>query len=243
MFSPDLEEVRLKYFSQRDSAADAETIALTVASSVPAPDRSYESPFDSPHPIRQVGKQQYTEFRATTEELGRGSLPWSEVEYGFIVVASGIIKCKHAYRRYLKSSPSESYDKPRLKKALLSPRTIAFFLKISGISGVENREYETFFNFRDTHNDEDYDEFTFNPTDCFFEANPLLLSVAEEEAACKRYELIKAGIDNSEFGTCTAREFIPTFWRRTVEACDVASLLDEPERVDETCELPSDRTY
>ena len=239
----DLAEIRATKFSHRDHEADAETIALVVKAGVSTTNQKYDSPFDSQHPIRQVGKQQYTEFRATAEELGQDSLPWSEVEHGFIVISSGIIKCIHAYSRWLKNNCEAEYDKTQLKDALLSPRTISFFLKVSGISEIENREYEAFFSLRTTYADGDYDEFTYDPEENYFSPNPIHEAEAEEEAACRRYELIKAGIDQSEFGSCPAIKFIPLFWRGTVEACDAGGLFDQNNLEDEPCEQSLDRTY
>ncbi|MCB9823257.1 hypothetical protein H6800_03210 [Candidatus Nomurabacteria bacterium] len=243
MFSPDLEEVRLKYFSHRDRTADSQAIARIVGGGIGSTDQTFESPFDSQNPIHQIGKQQYTEFRAAAQEANEMDLPWSEVEHGFIAISSGIIKCIHAYIRYCEAISEAHYDKSQLKAALINPRTISFFLKISSISEVENREYEAFFNLRTPYNDGDHGEFVFNPDSNSFDSDPTLESVAEEEAANAKHELIKLGIDKSEFGNCPATKFIPTFWKNTVEVCDNYGLLDEPVHVDKTCERPSDRTY
>ncbi len=243
MSSYDLAEIRATKFSHRDHEADATAIANTVDAGLAVTDRTFESPFDRSHPIHQIGMQQYANFRVQAEQTGNDSLPWADVEHGFIVVSSGILKCLYAYARCLRETPETQHDKEQLKAALVNPRTITFFIKISSMSDIENREYEVLFNFRTGHSTEDLAEFNFDLAEGRFVPDAELEVEAEEEAACRRYELIKKGIDGSEFGYCPATKFIPLFWRLTVDACDVEGMLEDAYLIPDTCEQPSDRTY
>lgn len=239
----DLAEIRATKFSHRDHEADASAIADTVNAGLPTTDRKFDSPFDRSHPIHQIGMQQYANFRVQAEQTDHDSLPWADVEHGFIVISSGILKCLYAYAKYLRETPETQHDKEQLKAALVNPRTIAFFVKISSMSDIENREYEVFFNFRTGHSTEYREEFNFDLAGNRFVPDTELETEAEEEAACRRYELIKKGIDESEFGYCPATKFIPYFWKLTVDACDDEGMLEDACLIPHTCEQPADRTY
>lgn len=230
--------LRQQYVTPRDRAADARAIELIV-NTAPSNPEVIEQPAKpgKSHPIQLIGLQEYALFRAQAEAVGHGDLPWDDIEHGFVQIGSGIVKCLLAYCQY-KNQVGEDLSGQQLRSALLHPKTISFFVKIAGVSEIENREYETFFNLRGNYTVENHGELQYaDEPEPHFQPKPELINEAEEEAASKRYELIKAGIDESELGTCPALKYIPHFARLIVDACDKAGLLELGSRgvlVDET---------
>lgn len=212
--------------SHRDRAADkqgCEAVVNSCSVLVPVPEELYTPEvaawYESASPIQEIGYRLFGAFKAAAVEEGHDDLPWMVIEHGFIVVTTGIEKCKAAYSKHC-IEQGLIYSEDLLVKALRSPKTLRFFTFIANMPNSQNRCYESYFNLgTGASGREFYEEFEFDPETSSFTPNPLFKLHAQMEASAYIPEDEGLGDVPNEDKVCPAIHLIPRIWHDAVNAC------------------------
>lgn len=219
--------------TQRDRQADKLSCEAVVESCSPLTPLTVDSYapevaiwYDKASPIQKVGYRLYGTFKETALREGHQDLPWMVIQHGFVVVTSGIEKCKAAYIKYC-AEMDQDFDEDTLIIALCNPKTVRFFTFIANMPNKQNRCFESYFNLTSgsTSSREFFEEFEYDLETTSFTPNPVFMRYARLESTVPESEEEDSEESETVPEVCPAVHLIPGIVNDTVNACRLEGLL------------------